>query len=1131
MSQPLRVPRVKRIYSRWAADETMEDYALRFTAFGVRRFSAGRIANTAIGAVSFLALEAIGGTITLAFGFTNAAAAILVTCTLIFLAGVPICYHAAKAGVDIDLLSRGAGFGYLGSTITSLIYASFTFIFFAIEAAIIATALELALGLPRSAGYILASVVVIPLVLYGVTFISRFHAWTQPLWIVLQLLPFVYIALNERESVKAWTGFTGLFGDAAGGFSLSAFGAASAVLFALMAQIGEQVDFLRFLPRAEDIGRGRWWSALLGAGPGWVVFGALKFFAGSYLAYYAFSAGIEFASASDPVEMYHAIFGAMVPSAELALALTCIFTIICQLKINVTNAYAGSIAWSNFFSRLTHNHPGRVVWLVFNVMIGLFLMEFGMYRAFESILGIYAILAVAWVSALVADLVINRPLGLAPQRIEFRRAHLYDINPVGFGAMTAGIVASGAAHTGLFGESAAALYSYIAILVPLVTSPLLAFATKGRFYIAREPDRETVENGHKVCCICEYPFDGEDMAHCPVYSGPICSLCCSLDARCGDACKPNAHLSDQIRSAVYAIGGHKPWLERAMKSTLVRFLAIMTLVSLLLAAIFLFVSIDRQLNGGHSSEAAASILPQLFVIVVIASGVVVWLFVLSQDSHRRAEEEVQRHTKLLMDEIAAHRETDLALKQAREVAEKANSAKSRYVVGLSHELRSPLNSILGYAQILERRAEPNSPVHTAASTIKRSGDHLSMMIEGLLDISRIEAGKLEIFRHKVALKPLLDQLVDMFALQARTKDVRFRFEASPYLPDYVWTDSKRLRQILINLLSNAVKFTDKGHVRFALTYRSGVATFVVEDSGFGIAEEDLERIFQPFERAGTKGDGDQPAGTGLGLSITRLLVDIMGGDLSVRSEVGTGTTFTLRILLSSVHDGEEVQVTKPIPIGYRGNRRSVLVADDNLAHRRLIREFLEPIGFEVIEAINGRSAISAAAISPIDIALLDVSMPDLSGWDVARRIRSGPNDIRIVMVSAEAGAERNRPDYRPLHDDYLTKPFLLPDLIERIGTHLNLEWDNENQQDVWLKRSEDWYWPPAERLLELETLAKADLMRSVGGALRQLEHDHPQTSDFCAAMRDLAERSRRQTIIDILSARKLEVGHDVSSPV
>ena len=195
-----RIDRVRRQYNQWVANQTLEDYALRFTAKSARRWSAARVANTALGAISFLALEAIGGTITLNYGVTNATAAILVVSVIIFCCGLPIAYHAAKCGIDIDLLTRGAGFGYIGSTITSLIYASFTFIFFAIEAVILATALEMCFGIPRPIGYLVSAVVIIPLVTHGITLISRFQLWTQPLWIILHILPFAAIAWANPHS-------------------------------------------------------------------------------------------------------------------------------------------------------------------------------------------------------------------------------------------------------------------------------------------------------------------------------------------------------------------------------------------------------------------------------------------------------------------------------------------------------------------------------------------------------------------------------------------------------------------------------------------------------------------------------------------------------------------------------------------------------------------------------------------------------------------------------------------------------------------------------------------------------------------------------------------------------------------
>ncbi|MGI3778266.1 MAG: purine-cytosine permease family protein, partial [Janthinobacterium lividum] len=209
MAARQRIPRIRRDYNQWVADQTLEDYALRFTAKAARRWSAGRVANTALGAISFLMLEAIGGTLTLRYGFANVVPAVLLVSVLIFLTGVPISYHAARFGVDIDLLTRGAGFGYFGSTLTSLIYASFTFIFFALEAVILAATLHAWLGVPEWAGCIVCAAVVIPMVTHGVTFIGRLHLVTQPVWVALNVLPFVFVLRANPGSVVEWTHFAG----------------------------------------------------------------------------------------------------------------------------------------------------------------------------------------------------------------------------------------------------------------------------------------------------------------------------------------------------------------------------------------------------------------------------------------------------------------------------------------------------------------------------------------------------------------------------------------------------------------------------------------------------------------------------------------------------------------------------------------------------------------------------------------------------------------------------------------------------------------------------------------------------------------------------------------------------------
>ena len=266
MATRQRIIPIRRDYNRWVANQTMEDYALRFTAKGARRWPSWHVANTALGAISFLALEAIGGTITVDYGVSNAVAAILFAAVLIFATGMPIAYFAAHFGVDIDLLTRGAGFGYIGSTITSLIYASFTFIFFAIEAAILASMLRACVGVPLWAGYVLCAVIVIPLVIHGITFISRLQLWTQPVWFAFNLLPFAFIFSHGFGPLHEWAGYRGKSGQ---GFDPLLFGAAASVVFSLVAQIGEQVDFLRFLPpRVTYRSTRAWWAALLAAGPG-----------------------------------------------------------------------------------------------------------------------------------------------------------------------------------------------------------------------------------------------------------------------------------------------------------------------------------------------------------------------------------------------------------------------------------------------------------------------------------------------------------------------------------------------------------------------------------------------------------------------------------------------------------------------------------------------------------------------------------------------------------------------------------------------------------------------------------------------------------------------------------------------
>jgi signal transduction histidine kinase len=272
-----------------------------------------------------------------------------------------------------------------------------------------------------------------------------------------------------------------------------------------------------------------------------------------------------------------------------------------------------------------------------------------------------------------------------------------------------------------------------------------------------------------------------------------------------------------------------------------------SVIGSVLSLVYFQVSLDPT----APKEILKSTLWTVFFILTIIAGVAAWLFVLAQDSRRVAEEETRRQTDLLMNEIEAHKRTDAKLQKAKEIAEAASKAKSRHVVGLSHELRTPLNAILGYSLLLERDPELPSRRVDAVKAVRRSAEHLSWLIDGLLDISKIEAGRFHLSRDEMHTSDFLDQLVGMFQLQATAKGIEFLYIPSKHLPAVVHTDENRLRQILINLLSNAIKFTDCGHVRFQVDYRHQVAEFIIADTGIGIHDNDLEQIFQ--FRARTRG--------------------------------------------------------------------------------------------------------------------------------------------------------------------------------------------------------------------------------------------------------------------------------------
>ncbi|WP_197746972.1 purine-cytosine permease family protein [Mycolicibacterium madagascariense] len=520
-----------------ATKETLEDYTLRFAPRSYRKWSTRVVGISALGGIAYLADFAIGANIGISYGTTNALWGIFIFAVVIMATGFPVAYYSARYNIDLDLVTRGSGFGYYGSVVTNVIFATFTFIFFALEGSIMAQGLQLGLGIPLWIGYATSTIIIFPLVIYGMKVLSTLQVWTTPLWLILMVAPFVYLVISHPESVSSFFAYQGEKG--VHGFDIGSTLLAAGVCLSLIAQIAEQNDYLRFMPPQTPENKRSWWTWLFLAGPGWVIFGAIKQVVGLFLAVYlianvADGAGI----ANQPVHQFLEIYKNFLPN-WLALTLAVCLVVISQIKINVTNAYSGSLAWTNSFTRVTKTYPGRLVFLAFNLLIALVLMEANMFSFLNTILGFYANCGMAWVVVVASDIVFNKYLlKLSPKVPEFRRGMLYDFNPVGFGSM---LIAAGVSIIAFFGGLGSAITPYsplVAIGLALVLPPIIAVATKGKYYLRRTDDGIDLpmfdelgnpSGEHLRCHVCHHEYERPDMLKAANVEGYICSLCLSTD--------------------------------------------------------------------------------------------------------------------------------------------------------------------------------------------------------------------------------------------------------------------------------------------------------------------------------------------------------------------------------------------------------------------------------------------------------------------------------------------------------------------------------------------------------------------------------------------------------------------------
>ncbi|MEU8778691.1 allantoin permease [Streptomyces sp. NPDC048606] len=518
-----------------AVKETLEDYTLRFAPRAYRRWSPMVVATTALGGIAYMADFSIGAGIGLAHGTGNALLAIAVAAVVIFLTGFPLAYYGARYNIDLDLITRGSGFGYYGSVLTSVIFASFTFIFFALEGSIMAQGLRLGLGLPLWLGYAVSTLIVIPLVVYGMKALSTLQVWTTPIWLLLMVGPLVYLVAHDPGTVDRFLAYAGTDGDGAVNTASVMLGAG--VCLSLIAQIGEQIDYLRFMPPKTAANKRAWWTAVVMAGPGWVVLGALKQAIGVFLAVYVIAEAGP-AAAPEPIRQFRGAFEAMMP-AWAVVPLAVLLVVISQIKINVTNAYSGSLAWTNAFTRVTRHYPGRMVFVLVNLAFALALMEADMFSFLGGLLGFYSNCAIAWVVTVATDIGVNKyVLRLSPLRPEFRRGMLHAVNPVGVVSFLAASGLSIALYFGLLGDGLQPYSPVAAAVIAFVLTPLMAVVTGGRYYLRRvddgidEPllDDEGNPSGATFDChVCGQPYERPDLAACVTHASVVCSLCLSTD--------------------------------------------------------------------------------------------------------------------------------------------------------------------------------------------------------------------------------------------------------------------------------------------------------------------------------------------------------------------------------------------------------------------------------------------------------------------------------------------------------------------------------------------------------------------------------------------------------------------------